>query len=138
LRGENKVLYIKIPCISVEEGKSAMFEKMEIREQADMDDQREIRQKIEVTLHRLQELRGRIEELKRKCEEIRKAQGTMHSQRMTSMMPRRSNVPTYVENSLRCDKCGHTLDPERQVVIKDSNGAERSRYHEKCFQALFK
>jgi DNA repair exonuclease SbcCD ATPase subunit len=115
-----------------------MFEKMEIREQADMDDQREIRQKIEATLHRLQELRGRIEELKRKCEEIRKAEGTVHSQRMTSMMPSRSNVPTYVENSLRCDKCGHILDPERQVVIKDSNGAERSHYHEKCFQALFK
>jgi hypothetical protein len=138
LRGENKVLYIKIPCISVEEGKSAMFEKMEIGEKVDMDTQREIRQKIEVTLHRLQELRGRVEELKRKCEEIRKTERVAHLQRRINTLPRVDKVPIYVENVLRCDRCGHTLDPEQQVVIKDSNGAERSHYHKKCFQALFK
>ena len=115
-----------------------MFEKTELCEQVDEDSQREIRQKIEVTLYRLQELRGRIEELKRKCEEIRKAERTTQSEHRENTPEHENDVPRQTENVLHCDKCGHTLDPEQQVVIKDSNGTERSHYHTKCFQALFK
>jgi hypothetical protein len=42
------------------------------------------------------------------------------------------------ESRLRCDKCGHALNSEDGVVVKDTNGEAKSRYHKACFQALFK
>jgi ribosomal protein L37AE/L43A len=101
-----------------------MLEKMEIGERIREDEQRELREKIEGTLCKLHELKERVAELKRKCEELRK----MESERFERI----------AENVLRCDKCGHALDPAEQVVIKDGNGKERKHYDKECFQTLFK
>jgi len=100
-----------------------MLRKIEIEEHV-QDDQVEVKEKIESALCTLQELRGRIAELKRKCEELR---------RMESQRPE-----TMAVDATRCDKCGHPVDTEDQVVVRDSNGEERRHYHNKCFQTLLK
>lgn len=102
-----------------------MLKKPEIGEHTDQDEETDIREKIEITLRRLQELKGRVAELKRRCEELRQMESEHTEQE-------------GVENTLRCDKCGRALDPEQQVAVKDSDGVERSHYHKECFQTLFK
>jgi hypothetical protein len=47
-------------------------------------------------------------------------------------------IEVAAKNVSRCDKCGQSLNPDEQVVIRDGNGEERRHYHKKCFQALFK
>jgi hypothetical protein len=102
-----------------------MLKKTEIGEPTDQDEETDLREKIEITLRRLQELKERVAELKRRCEELRQ-------------MESEHTVQEAVENTLRCDKCGRSLDPEQQVAVKDSDGVERSHYHKQCFQTLFK
>jgi uncharacterized coiled-coil DUF342 family protein len=101
-----------------------MLEKMEIGEHIRQNEQHEIKEKIESTLYKLQELKERVAELKRKCEELRR----MESERLEKI----------TENVLKCDKCGHALDPVSAVVIRDANGEERRHYHQGCFKTLFK
>jgi septal ring factor EnvC (AmiA/AmiB activator) len=101
-----------------------MLDKTEIGERIRENEQRELREKIEGTLCKLHELKERVAELKRKCEELRK----IESERFERV----------AENVLQCDKCGHALDPEEQVVIKNAKGEERRHYHKECFQTLFK
>lgn len=100
-----------------------MLEKMEIGEHV-QEEQYEIKEKIENTLCKLQELKGRIAELKHKVEELRK----MEFER----------TECAAESMPHCDKCGHALDSENQVVVRDSNGEERRHYHMGCFKTLFK
>jgi len=102
-----------------------MMKKPEIGERTDEDEETDIREKIEITMRRLQELKGRVAELKRRCEELRQ----MESQYMEQ---------EKMVNTLRCDKCGRALNPEQQVAVKDSDGVERNHYHKECFQTLFK
>jgi predicted nuclease with TOPRIM domain len=99
-----------------------MLERMEIGEHVNQDEQGELKEKVEATLTKLRELRERVAELKRRCEEFRE----MEAQRLEK------------PEKLRCDKCGHALDSEDGVVIKDANGEAKSHYHKACFQALFK
>jgi cell shape-determining protein MreC len=101
-----------------------MLEKMEIGENTRLEEQYEVKEKIESTLYKLQELKERVAELKRKCEELRRRES--------------ERIEVAAKNVSRCDKCGHSLDPEEQVVIRDGNGEERRHYHRKCFQTLFK
>ena len=100
-----------------------MLERMEIGEHVNQDEQRELKERVEATLTKLRELRERVAELKRRCEEYRE----IEAQRLIKPQSR-----------LRCDKCGHALDSEEGVVIKDANGEAKSHYHKVCFQALFK
>ena len=102
-----------------------MLKKLEIGQHADIDEEMDLREKIEITMRRLQELKERVAELKRKCEELRQMESQHTEQEV-------------IQNTLRCDKCGHALDPEQQVAVKDSDGVERSHYHKECFQTLFK
>ncbi|HYB68192.1 MAG TPA: hypothetical protein VEC97_01460 [Candidatus Acidoferrales bacterium] len=106
-----------------------MLKRTEIGEHTAIDEETDLREKIEITLRRLQELKERVAELKRRCEELRRMESE-HSEHTEQ---------EAVENTLlRCDKCGHALDPEQQVAVKDSDGVERSHYHKECFQTLFK
>lgn len=100
-----------------------MLEKMEIGEHV-REEPYEIKETIENTLCKLQELKGRVAELKRKVEELRKTES--------------ERIENAAERMSLCDKCGHALDPEEQVVVRDSNGEERRHYHKECFQTLFK
>ena len=100
-----------------------MLERMEIGEHVNQDEQMELKERVEATLTRLRELRERVAELKRRCEDFRE----MEAQRLEKL-----------ESRLRCDKCGHALNSEEGVVVKDTNGEAKSHYHKACFQALFK
>ena len=100
-----------------------MLERMEIGEHVNQDQQGELKERVEATLTKLRELRERVAELKRRCEKLRE----MEAQRLKKP-----------ESRLRCDKCGHALNSEEGVVVKDTNGEAKSRYHKACFQALFK
>jgi phage shock protein A len=102
-----------------------MLKKLEIGERSHEDEKSDIREKIEVTLRRLQELKERVAELKRKCEELR-------------LMESHCKEQEDMDNTLRCDKCGRAMDAAQQVTVKDSNGVERKHYHKECFQTLFK
>ena len=100
-----------------------MLERMEIGEHVNQHEQMELKERVEATLTKLRELRERVAELKRRCEEFRE------------MEAHRLERP---ESRLRCDKCGHALNSEEGVIVKDTNGEAKSRYHKACFQALFK
>jgi predicted RNase H-like nuclease (RuvC/YqgF family) len=104
---------------------SKMLKKMEIGEHSHEDEENDVRQKIETTLRRLQELKERVAELKRRCEELRQ---------MESLRTEQEGM----ENTLRCDNCGSALDASQQVAVKDSEGVVRKHYHKECFQTLFK
>lgn len=100
-----------------------MLERMEIGEHPEQNDQTDLKERVDATLYRLRELRERVAELKRKCEEFRE----MEAKRFENL-----------EDTLKCDKCGRKLDPDRTVVVKDGNGKERKHYHTACFREFFK
>lgn len=108
-----------------------MCEKKEIGEQINRYEQSDIKEKMEITMHRLQELKERVSELKRRCEEFRNMEWKVQHERMNSLLEGKYNL-------VRCDKCRRALDPDQHVVFKGSDGAELSHYHRKCFQTLFK
>lgn len=100
-----------------------MWEKTEIGEHVH-EQPYEMKEKIENTLCKLQELKERVEELKRKCKELRR----MESERIECIAKKMS----------LCDKCGQTLDLAEQVIFRDPKGEERRHYHKECFQKLLK
>ncbi len=101
-----------------------MLEKMDIAGHKRPEAQFEMKEKIESTLYRLEELKQKVTELKHTCEELR----NIESER----------IELAAKNVSRCDKCRHSIDLEEQVLVRDNNGNERRHYHRKCFQALFK
>ncbi len=101
-----------------------MLEKMDIAGHTRPEAQYEMKEKIESTLYRLEELKQKVTELKHTCEELRRIES--------------ERIVLAAKNVSRCDRCSHSIDLEEQVVVRDNNGNERRHYHKKCFQALFK
>ena len=92
---------------------------LQARNQND-DRNRKMVDKIEVTISRLRMLKDHISELKQHFEELREIQLTDES-----------DMPL-------CNKCGLKIEPNYKVVVKNSDGEERSHYHEECFKNLLK
>jgi len=80
----------------------------------------ENRKQVETALARLQLLKGRVSELRLQCEELQKK----HSEKTTI---------TFV----KCDECGKTISKGQAIIVKDSDGKERSYYHKECFGGLW-
>jgi len=95
-----------------------MFKKKATSNQIDQGEQANTREKIEITLHKLQALKDKISELRCQCEELRE-------------LGLESKVSL-------CSECGNAIEPDQEVVVKDSTGMERRYYHMKCFQTLLK
>jgi ribosomal protein S15P/S13E len=95
-----------------------MLKKMETSEQTSQDERFKTRKKVETTLNQLEMLKNQISELRFHCEELKKLLSENHGRQ------------------LLCSECGDTIKPGQEVVVKDSNGIERSHYHKKCFRAL--
>jgi len=77
------------------------------------------REKIEVTLIKLQTLKSEISELRLLCENLKKS---------------------YSENenkALLCKECGGPMEQGEEVVVKNFTGTEKSYYHKECFQAFW-
>lgn len=114
----------------MEKGKGKKLKKMEIGGHVNENDS-DIGQKMEAAIHRLRELKREVVELRRRCEELRQTQWKVEPQLV-------KDESEHCDNVRRCDKCRHVLDPDQEVVIKDSNGVERIHYDRECFQKLFK
>jgi TolA-binding protein len=132
LLSQNKVLYIKIPCMRCRKQKE-MLKKMEVAEHSYEDEENDLREKIEITLRRLQELKEKVAELRRKCEELRQTE-PQHTEQQEPQHTEQQDI----ENTLRCEKCGRAVDPEQQIAVKDADGVGQKHYHKECFQTLLK
>jgi hypothetical protein len=95
-----------------------MFNKTRTCEETFGEGQQEDRQKIEVTLARLQMMKKRISELRLQCEELRKTRSE-----------HKYNGPT-------CAECGEPIELGQEVEIRDSAGTLVRTYHKECFRIL--
>lgn len=96
-----------------------MFKKGEVQEQSCQYEQLNAREEVEATLRKLQMLKSRISELRSQCEELR-----------------RMRLETE-ESALLCSECGEAIEPGQEIVVKDSEGAEKRHYHKECFKLLW-
>lgn len=103
-----------------------MFRRTEAEEQLCDHEQLRMREEIQITLRKLQTLKSKIAELRDQCEELRELSSHAHT-------PRSETTDT----ALRCSKCGKTVEPGQEIVIKDSDGTETGRYHRECFKLLW-
>ena len=94
-----------------------MFKKTAV-EQISQDEQIKAKEKIEITLHKLQTLKNKSSELRQKCEELK------------------STLSENGGKALICSKCGDAIESGQEVVIKDSTGTKTRYYHKECFQDL--
>ena len=91
-----------------------MLEEIEVCNQSG--DQRAVaRKKAAAVLRRLQALRGEVCELSLRLEENRK----QHLEEL--------------RRGLVCSECGNSMNHGQEVVVKDTNGIIRGRYHQECF-----
>ena len=95
-----------------------MFKKTEFCEDAKLNEQREAKERIEATLHKLQALKSRISELRAQCEELQK-----------------SRVEDQSSASL-CNECGGAIEPGQEVEAKNF-GEKAHYYHKECFRKLW-
>jgi uncharacterized protein with PIN domain len=75
---------------------------------------------MQVIMHRLQTLDGKISKLICQCEELRK---------------------TAIENKDKgrlCSQCGNEIEAGQEAIIRDLVGTEIGRYHKECLQELLK
>ena len=66
-------------------------------------------------LRRLRALRGEVHELRLQLEETRQQRLAEH------------------RRELVCSECGSSMDNGQEVVVKDTNGIIKGRYHQECF-----
>ena len=95
-----------------------MFRKTVAKVQVVQDQQLEIGGKLETTLCRLQALKNDIQELRCQCEELVK-------QRLVDK-----------DNVFVCSECGLIIEPNQEIVYKDSVGTEEHYYHRTCFREM--
>jgi chromosome segregation ATPase len=110
-----------------------MFRKKATIEQSNQDEKAYSREKIDVTLRKLQALKDKISEIRHQCEELRKQVSA------NKVFENRVSENKVSENKASlCNQCGNAIEPNQEVVVKDSAGIERRHYHAKCFQALLR
>jgi uncharacterized protein with PIN domain len=97
-----------------------MSEKTEAGTQINRAAQVEARQDMQVMMHRLQALDGRISELVCQCEELRKT------------------APKNKGKRNLCSQCGNEIEDGQEAVIRNMVGTETGRYHRDCLQGLLK
>ncbi len=96
-----------------------MIKKTEIFEHTNGDEQLATREKIEVTLIKLQMLKGEISELRLQCEKLKKVYSESKNK------------------ALLCNECGDPIEQGQEVTVKNFTGTEKSYYHKECFQAFW-
>lgn len=95
-----------------------MYKKTKISEQINHDEQLKIREKIEITLHKLQTLKNESSNLITQCEELKKL------------------CLEHTGKMLLCSRCGDAIEARQEIVFRDSAGIQSRYYHKECFQAL--
>jgi hypothetical protein len=115
-----------------------MFRKKTTIGQSNQEERANSREKMDVTLRKLQALKDKISEIRHQCEELRK-QVSANKVFENKVFENKVSENKVSENKASlCNQCGNAIEPNQEVVVKDSAGIERRHYHTKCFQALFK
>lgn len=95
-----------------------MFKKKELCEDANFNEQVEVRERIEDTLQKLQVLKSRISELRAHFEELQRPSVKGHS------------------SAFRCDECGGAIEQGQEVEAR--NFSEKTHhYHKECFRKIW-
>jgi len=135
-----------------------MFRKKTTIGQSNQDERANSREKMDVTLRKLQALKDKISEIRHQCEELRKqvsankvfenkvSENKVFENKVSEnkVFENKVSENKVFENKVSenkaslCNQCGKAIEPYQEVVVKDSAGIERRHYHAKCFQALFK
>jgi uncharacterized protein with PIN domain len=93
---------------------------------------------IQVIMHRLQTLDGKISELICQCEELRKtAVENKDKEQLCSQSEELRK--TAVENKDKeqlCSQCGNEIEAGQEAIIRDLVGTEIGRCHRACLQEL--
>jgi len=82
--------------------------------------ERKAKEQVNTALAKLQLLKGQVANLRFECEELRK----LHSKKP--------------KQTVACTECKRPINNGQEVIVKDSNGKERSYYHKECFRALWR
>ena len=82
------------------------------------------KEEMDVTLRKLQVLRGKISELRAQCEELRRLSLKDDSLKSES-------------SGLLCSRCGEAIEPGQEIIIKSSDDTEKKHYHKDCFRLLW-
>jgi hypothetical protein len=76
-------------------------------------------EKVEAALARLKSLKCQVSELRAQCEALQKLQSEKR------------------EAALVCNECGKRIKQGEEVLLKDSSGKVKGRYHRDCFKAIW-
>jgi hypothetical protein len=101
-----------------------MFRSAEMDEQNHQSARVKAREEMDITLRKLQVLRGKISELRAQCEELRKLSLKADSSKAGS-------------SGLLCSQCGEAIEPGQEIVVKSSDETEKKHYHKECFRLLW-
>lgn len=94
-----------------------MFKKTEFCGHTTLNEQLEAKERMQVTLQKLQALKSRVSELRIQCEELQK----MNQDRGGTVL---------------CDECGRAIDSEQGIEARNF-GQEARHYHKECFRKLW-
>jgi hypothetical protein len=97
----------------------SQVQKMQVNETRRDCEAGERREKVEVTLVRLQSLKHQVSELRKQCEELRKLQSEKQN------------------TALVCRECGNPINQGEEITLKNSFGNLSSYYHKDCFKAIW-
>lgn len=76
------------------------------------------KESVRRALQKLQALKSKVTDLRLQCEELRNQGLEEHN-----IMP-------------LCSGCHNPLEPEQEIVVRDSNKIVRAYYHRECFKHL--
>jgi hypothetical protein len=116
-----------------------MFKRAEMNGQDRQNDESKARKDMDITLRKLQVLRGKISDLRAQCEELRKL-----SLKADSFKANSSRAESFKADSLRmessgflCSQCGESIEPGQEIVVKSLDETEKKHYHKDCFKLLW-
>lgn len=111
-----------------------MFKRAEMNEHGRHNDDVKARENMDVTLRKLQVLRGKISDLRVQCEELRRLSLKADSLKADSL--KADNLGPYSGGFL-CSQCGESIEPDQEIVVKSLDGTEKKHYHKDCFKLLW-
>jgi hypothetical protein len=100
-----------------------MFKRAENDGRDSQNAQVKAREEMDITLRKLQVLRGKISELRAQCEELKKLSLKADSSKAES-------------SGLLCNQCGKSIEPGQEIVVKSPGETEKKHYHKECFRLL--
>jgi hypothetical protein len=124
VRGEIKYYILRYNLSPLKQKADNMFRRAEMDERNNQSAKVKAREEMDITLQKLQVLRGKISELRTQCEELRNLSLKADSLRAKS-------------SGLLCSQCGESIEPGQEIIVKSSDETEKKHYHKECFRLLW-